>query len=165
MRKKKKLLGKGKAQEKPRAGAPRLRRFPLDPTTDPRARDWATAGRRSPSGFSPRALSRGVAPLGRPTIGLPPPPYAWCRGLRSSSIAGNKQTTRYSTACLPFLLLVTEHPTLRWLLGFLNGALTSIFFLQKLSGIYMCRPMSFYWIHACCQDLTEFGLAMVGFFR
>lgn len=51
--KKKELRGKGTAQEKPRAGAPRLRRFPS--TQQP-----------IPSGFSPRALSRGLAPLRRP---------------------------------------------------------------------------------------------------
>jgi hypothetical protein len=49
---KKELRGKGTAQEKPRAGAPRLRRFPS--TQQP-----------IPSGFSPRAFSRGLAPLRR----------------------------------------------------------------------------------------------------
>ena len=111
--------------------------------------------RRSPSGFSPRALSHGNG------LEPPPPPYDRCRGLRSSH-RRQQATTRYSTAFLPFPLLETEHPNLRQLFGFLIGALTSIFFLQKLSGI-MCRPMSFYWIRTCCQDLTEFGLAMVGF--
>jgi hypothetical protein len=61
--KKKELRGKGTAQEKPRAGAPRLRRFPStqQPIPEP-----GLGYRRSPSGFSPRALSRGLAPLRRP---------------------------------------------------------------------------------------------------
>jgi len=110
---------------------------------------------------SARVHSLAVSPLcDDRTIGLQPPPpsYARCRGLRPAT-SNHQVFHRFSS--LPAVRNRAPKPKVAF--WHFDRCLNLDFLFPKIISytVYMCRPMSFYWIRTCCQDLTEFGLAMV----